>query len=304
MADPRTEWMDALLLSEDPSIDSYAVAVAFALYQHMRNKSVTCRPSVRRLAAMARCSPNVVRDRIDRLEAAGLLAVERRTKSASTFTGVCPSVSPGDTDGSVHLAHDVTQMESGDCASVSPETESVSPGEPEPRNQLPTSSRTQTTHARPKRHWEPRTEPEYTKGQRVTRPLLWRMMAWRRLELDRQIGRDGLPPVASYREMRLLETLEADFETQHDERCLKLKDRLPPNDLERWIYDLVPELAKFGWGPVLAAGNAQHARWKAESDARMAKVTDEERDLITQGLREARERIREGRQLRLVPEAS
>jgi hypothetical protein len=319
MTDPRTEWMDTLLLSEDPQIDSYAVAVAFALYQHMRNKSVVCRPSVRRLATMARCSPNVVTDRVNRLESAGFLTVERRTKAASTYTGVCASVAPDDTDGSVHLSHGVTQTDEGNCASdshgetdgngsicasVASESESVAPGATEPRNQGITSSRTQTTHARPKRHWEPRTEPGYEKGQRVTRPMLWRMMAWRRLELDRESGREGLPPIGSYRELRLLETLEADFETQHDAKALDLQGKLPGNDLERWIYALVPELAKCGWGPILAAGNAQHARWQAECDEKMAQVTDEEREAITQGLRELRENIRSGRHLQSVPEAS
>src|SRR5690606_3890997 len=140
----------------------------------------------------------------------------------------------------------------------------------------------------------------YTKGQRVTRTLLWRTMAWRRLALDRELGRDNLPPPGSYREVRLLETLEADFATQHNDRALKLKDRLPPNDLERWIYELAPELHRFGWDPHLRAGNAEHKAWKAESDARMAKVTPEEHEQIALGLRELREKIRSGRHLQVV----
>lgn len=99
----RHEWLDAILnlpVNGYDGIDGHAVAVAAALYHHM-NAGGHCWPSVRVLAEASRCNHNTVEDRTRRLEAVGLLVVERRRKSVNRYQAAIPaglSVLPDGTD--------------------------------------------------------------------------------------------------------------------------------------------------------------------------------------------------------------
>jgi hypothetical protein len=72
----RMVWRDAIRDTEDPAIDGLARAVAFALDRHMSHDGRT-RTGVRRLARLSAIHTRTVLDRLDRLEAAGWLRIDR-----------------------------------------------------------------------------------------------------------------------------------------------------------------------------------------------------------------------------------
>lgn len=283
----RLRWMDALLDSDDSTIDSYAVAVAFALLKHMSPQGV-CRVSIRRLAKLARCSTNVVMDRIARIEQAGLLHVERRHRSASTFRATPGAVSPDETDHGPDLSHPTTQTDDGDNSSVSPDGESVSPGGPRTLEPSTPTSRKRSTHEEP----PPAEEP---KGK-ITPKRILTEMARRKLGLAREQAADWAPPEGCdpRRERGWLakefDALQAQHGFELDAMIARLHPEHPAQpkhaDPDYYVWRLDPALARRDWGiRNVEETRADLERDRAAAAARMA--TPEQRERNRQGREQA-----------------
>lgn len=303
----RLVWMDALLGTpndaERGGIDVYARAVAFVLYRHM-NPAGQARPGMRTLTAQAAVSPAVAVDRVKVLEAAGWLVVERRAGAGSRYQAVVPegalntpTVSPRET---VTVSPDetptVSPREAVDPATVSSEPETVSPGETEPQEPLTPSSSNSSTHdgstpgarqqtraprRQPITRWNRRDwSAQIPPVERITGDLIFDAMAARTLMLDRQSGREGLPPAGSYRETRFLETLADDKRATYQEQAKQIRADYPDLcDPEVFIWRLDPSLA-LGGDPVLRWHTEQveaEARARAEAEAAMTEE-DRQRD--------------------------
>lgn len=132
---------------------------------------------------------------------------------------------------------------------------------------------------------EPKPQP------RVTRRRLWATMAERQLALQREADWSDMPPPGSHRESRYLEKLRTEFELQHNDRVLELRDRFPVDDLERWVYELDPNLSKHGYGPGMALGQRYWDEYNAEQATREP-LTEDELARIHQRTVEAKTRIR------------
>lgn len=87
-------WREHIVLHGGDEIDAYALAVVAALHVHMNTDGV-CSVGVRRLAQIARVSVPTVRDRLGRLERAGLLEIHRNGQSRSWYRAVLPTDGPG-----------------------------------------------------------------------------------------------------------------------------------------------------------------------------------------------------------------
>lgn len=294
----RLAWMDALLSTPNDEahgdLDAFARAVAWVLYRHM-NPQGLARPGTRTLAQQSGASHPIVEDRLRRLEAAGWLTVVRASGKTSRYSAVIPASAATPETAQSGCAVDGTEDEprnrataQSGCAPDAPlnrataqsHAETAQPDCAKPEEPT-TAASTQTTYERrrPKRNWQPKVEPSHRRGQPVTGEVLWPTMAIRKLRLEREAtrsARSDLPPVGSFREHRLLETIEDELANLHTDKAKQLRGKLPADDLERFIYELDPTLSKHGWGPQIAAAEARRKQAEAEREARLAAMTPED----------------------------
>lgn len=302
----QTKWMNDLLEADDETLDAYTMAVAFALYRHI-DTQWQCRPSVRRLALMARCSPNVVVDRIARLEAAGFVTVTRRVKAVSTYRLHPPSVAHGDTDTQMatpsDLSHEERQTAESNCASVASQNGSVSPGATEGvEGNTPSSD--PVTH-------EPTGDEKTTK---VTPKRIFAEMARRKLQVSRQMRLPSAPPEGceKHRETAWLKKVHAELVAQHGFALDSLMARYRDRDPDWYVWHLDRDLARCDpTQPTREQTRAKIERERAEHEASLAAMTPEDLEAAEQARQDARRRLAEvnrrkdeERHLRLVAEVA
>jgi hypothetical protein len=300
----RLAWMDDVIGAEDEGIDAYAVAVAFVLYKHM-DREGSCRPSTRRVADLARCSQRVALERIDRLEAAGLLAVDRRHRAVSHYRAITPG---SDTAASAYAGE--ADQQNSDTESATAYAETADSGNPQDlltedqqTDALMHSSadpETESAYGASVRTKEPLTTPPlrrakrrapipdtWPKGKKVGGDDFWRFMAKRSLKVERECKRCDIPEGARHREDPWIDATAASFREQHEEKAKRLRDRLPLGDAERFIYELEPTLSKHGWGPDIEAA----MRKQAEAEPYVP-PTEEERAQMKADLEAAKAEVR------------
>lgn len=330
----RLAWMDALQdaphSDEHGGIDPYARAVAFALFRHMDGNG-RARPGIRKLSWCAGMSHTIAEDRIRALESAGWLVVERRRGAANRYRATIPTAPPSGTvtapaSGAVDGADRATAPTDGavpdpDRASrwrggveadraTAPasgaELSTTAPDEPKTAPAGGTKPEPVTTpplHNAVTNEGGAADSPKGPRRQPVTRDLIWRTMARRELDLAREHRPgDDLPPPGGTREKRWLEAVAEGFASQLNDRALEIRHRLPPNDLELWIWQLEPRLAKCGIGPVLARAQADADAARAEQEALVDAMTDDDREARSRYLAEAKAEVEAQRQ-RMRPPA-
>lgn len=319
----RLAWMDALLSTPNDvghgEVDGFARAVAFVLFRHM-NRQGCARPGTRTLSRQSGASHAVVEDRLRRLEAAGWLCVVRQSGKTSRYSATIPTgvtiVPTAPLDGAVQ-ANGPAPNEDGNRATAPPDGahDRAAPWrgpDPTAPSQAETAPRdgakpaepsvvasTHTTHERPawqrppRQKWEPYVVPTHKPGTAVVGDVLWPTMAFRQLELEREQNKPGLPHPKSFGEAKLLRSIEARMVAEHEKRAKDVRDRgrVPFGDLERFIFELDPTLSKHGWGPSMAAAQAENERRQREHEAALAAMTPEEEQAARDEARAVRARI-------------
>lgn len=288
----RFTWERAL--RRDPSVTGTRYLVLLTVGTYMGPDGTGARPSQAAIAEATGLGERAVRKHLTTAVNEGWLVRTQRGHRISAERSVTSTyrasvAQPAPTD---RLEDDPTgtPVPVDDGANRHPRAASTGENGSQPaRNDDPTGTPVPPTMQDHSLTSHARSTHEDEASRRVTRRILWATMAERQLANQREAGWPDMPPPGSYREERYLEKLRSEFENQHGERVLKLRDRLPPADLERWLYELDPSLSKHGYGPAMLLGERQWAEYRASVGPPM---TDDELTRVHQRTLETKARLR------------
>ncbi len=322
----RMEWMDSVMESDDDQIDTYAIAVAFALYKHM-DRNGECTPSTRRLANLARCSQRIAMRSIGRLEAAGYLTVLRRHRAVSNYRAATPGgiralsddrgeaeVPPKGTerkrrsaaqreaesaddpsDLRTDLHHDGQQTAGGPDESAAFRTESASPRSHRTKEPQPPSSSSATTH-----------DGSADSEQVALCERILSDLTVRRLEQARETRPGTAPPRGDKRRVDgWLKSTYGGVLGQHWDAVWRIVAERPGKAIDYYIWRLEPDLAQHNWSRVSAEESAAKlAAERAERAERAAAETPEQVAARHTRIDDFRRQLQRNLLLRQVPEVA